>query len=214
MNVHVHRTTCAVGFQFPEGGFDTRGIGGEVRGARDGGDGAAGSRRSVWSAAILSGGEENFRARAHRGGSDVCGGLAFSSAGGNARGLPKSMPADYAYEIAGAQGRRACVGRRGGRKSRGADLPDGRERRAAGACAGAGRRGKWIGLRAAALRNFWARKCVCGIAAAFRSGGRSAQSRGGGNRSKTGFAAAGDEWRVLCAAGAARSAGRVYLPAS
>src|SRR5271170_1068180 len=101
MNAHVHRTACAVGFQLPGGGFDTRGADGEVRGARDGGDGHAGSRRSVWSAAILSGGEENFCARAHWGGSDVCCGVAFSSAGGNARGLPKSMPVDYAHEIAG-----------------------------------------------------------------------------------------------------------------
>src|SRR5277367_5365864 len=109
MNTHVHGTTCAVGFQFSGGGFDTRGTGGEVCGARDGGDGAAGSRRSVWGAAILSGGEENFRARAYRGGSHVGGGMALSFARGNARGLPKFVSADYAHEIAGAQGRRTCL---------------------------------------------------------------------------------------------------------
>src|SRR5271154_3947566 len=149
MNAHVHGTTCTVGFQFPGGGVSTRGIGGEVCGARDGGDGAAGSRRSVWSAAILSGSKENFSARAYWGGSDVGGGVAFSSARGNACGIPKFVPPDYAYEIARAQGRRACVGRRSERKSRGAAVLDGREGRAAGACAGTGRRGKWIGVRAA-----------------------------------------------------------------
>src|SRR5271154_3121517 len=109
MNAHVHGTTCTLGFQFSGGGVSTRGIGGEVCGARDGGDGAAGPRRSVWSAAILSGSEENFRARAYRGGSDVGGGMAFSFARRNARGLPKFVSADYAHEIAGAQGRRTCL---------------------------------------------------------------------------------------------------------
>src|SRR5271156_4563921 len=167
MNADVHGITCAVGFQFSGGGFVTRGIGGEVCGARDGGDGVAGPRRGLWRAAILSGGEENFGAGAYWGGGDVGGGVEVSSAGGNAGRIPEPLPVDYAHEIAGAQGRRPGVGRRGGRKSRGADLPDGREGRAAGSCAGAGRRGKWIGVRAAALRNFRARKCVRGIAAAF-----------------------------------------------
>src|SRR5271169_5211469 len=167
MNAHVHGTTCTVGFQFSGGGVSTRGIGGEVCGARDGGDGAAGPRLRVWSAAILSGREENVSARAYRGGSDVRGGVAVSFIGGNARGISEPLPADHTDEVARAQGRRARVGRRGGRKGRGADLPDGREGRAAGARAGARRRGKWIGVRAAALRNFWARKCVRGIAAAF-----------------------------------------------
>src|SRR5580698_11147484 len=71
MNADVHGTTCAVGFQFSGGGVFTRGIGGEVCGARDGGDGAAGPRRRLWGAAILSGGEENFSARAYWGGGDV-----------------------------------------------------------------------------------------------------------------------------------------------
>src|SRR5271170_5268105 len=62
MNADVHGTPCAVGFQFSGGGFVTRGIGGEVCGARDGGDGVAGPRRGLWRAAILSGGEENFGA--------------------------------------------------------------------------------------------------------------------------------------------------------
>src|SRR5271156_6905358 len=167
MNADVHGITCAVGFQFSGGGFVTRGIGGEVCGARDGGDGVAGPRRGLWRAAILSGGEENFGAGAYWGGGDVGGGVEVSSAGGNAGRIPEPLPVDYAHEIAGAQGRRAGVGRRGGRKSRGADLPDGREGRAAGARARAGRRGKWIGVRAEALRNFRAQKCVCGIAAAF-----------------------------------------------
>src|SRR5580698_1225981 len=150
----VHGTTCAVGFQLSEGGVFTRGIGGAVCGARDGGDGPARSRRSVWGAAILSGGEENFSAGAYGGRGDVGGGVEISFVGGNARRLPKSLPADYTHEIAGAQGRRACVGRRGGRKSRGAAVLDGREGRAAGVCARAGRGGKWIGVCAAALRNF------------------------------------------------------------
>src|SRR5271155_2059211 len=156
MNTHVHGTTCAVGFQFSGGRVSTRGIGGEVCGARDGGDGVARPRWSVWSAALLSGGEEDFGARAYWGGGDVRGGVEVSPAGGNACGLPKPLPVDYAHEIARAQGRRAGVGRRGERKGRGADLPDGRKGRAASARAGARRRGKWIGVRAAALRNFWA----------------------------------------------------------
>src|SRR5580658_3068638 len=86
MNADVHGTTCAVGFQFSGGGFDTRGIGGEVCGARDGGDGAAGPRRSVWGAAILSSGEENFSARTYWSGSDVGDGVGGWGRGGRGGG--------------------------------------------------------------------------------------------------------------------------------
>src|ERR1700730_1041334 len=66
-------------------------------------------------------------------------------------------------------------------------------------------------MRAAVVRFVRAQECLRGTAAAFLPGRRGAQSGGGRDREEIVFAAAGDKWRFPCAAGRARTAGRVYL---
>ena len=58
---------------------------------------------------------------------------------------------------------------------------------------------------------FGREQCLRGIAAAFLPRRRSAQSGGARNRAQIIFAAAGHQWRLLRAAAAARSAGRLHL---
>ena len=52
--------------------------------------------------------EEGIHRRAHWGGSNVRGRMALSAAGGIARRIPESVPADHADEIARAKRRRKC----------------------------------------------------------------------------------------------------------
>src|SRR5580658_4951175 len=107
--IDIHRTSRALRLQFSRRRVDTGRSGRRLRGAPDARDGFAGPRRRVWRAAISSGREENWSAGAYRRGSDVGGRLALSVARRIARGLPESLPVDYADEVAREKRGRACL---------------------------------------------------------------------------------------------------------
>src|SRR5208282_2050848 len=176
--IDVYRTSCALRLQFSRRRFDTGRISRRVRGAPDARHGFAGPRRRVRRAAFSSGREENWSAGAHRCGSDVGERLALSIACRIARGVPESVPVDYADEAAREKRGRACLPGRNRRKSGRPDLHHGRKRGSSGACAGEKRNRRRDGMRSAALRDFRAAKCVRGIAAALLSQRRGTQPGG------------------------------------
>src|SRR5438445_6977936 len=207
----VYRTSRALRFQFSGGRLHPRRIGRRVRRTGNGSDGSAGPRRRVWRSAFSSGRQEAFDQSPYRRGDHVSRRLALRTARRKPRWLSKSLPFDYAYEIA-REKRRSPSFRRGSRRAYDRpDLPHWGRRRTSGACAQSGRNGRGSPMRSATLPSFRPRERLYRTAATFLPRGRSAQSGGHRNCAQIIFASAGHQWGMPCTSPPARSAGRLYL---